>query len=81
MKEKYVANIHNTETYNDMRRYNFSSDVFKGLALRLEKDDVDDDYKGKWFRRAIYPTSEKNANETVVMANWQEPIIDVWWAK
>jgi len=81
MKEKYVANIHNVETYNDMRRYNFSSDVFKGLALRLEVDTDDDEFKGKWFRRAIYPTSEKNANETVVNANWQEPTVSVWWAQ
>lgn len=64
MKEKYIANIHNPETYNDMRRYNFSSDVFKGLALRLEED-AGTEYSGQWFRRAVYPLSEADANTNI----------------
>lgn len=80
MKEKYIANIHNTETYNDFRRYNFSSDVFKGLALRLEESGSGD-YAGKWFRRAVYPSSERATNQTNVEANYKEPIISVWWAE
>lgn len=80
MKEKYITNILNSETYNDFRRYNFSEDVFKDLALRLEDDDTDSDYKGQWFRRAIYPVSEKNANPDVVAKYEQEPTVDVWWA-
>ena len=79
MKEKYIANIHNTETFNDFRRYNFSNDVFKGLELRLEED-TEGDYSGQWFRRINYPLSEENANEDNVMANKQLPIVDVWWA-
>jgi hypothetical protein len=80
MKEKYIANIHNPETFSDFRRYNFSPDVFKGLALRLETDDSDSEMKGKWYVRAIYPTTEKNTNESVVNKNWQEPDVPVWWA-
>lgn len=80
MKEKYIANIHNPETFTDFRRYNFSSDVFKGLALRIERDDAEGDMVGKWYRRAIYPTTEKNTNEAVVLKNWQEPDVNVWWA-
>lgn len=64
MKEKYIANIHNIETYNDMRRYNFSPDVFKGLQLRLEEDS-DGEYTGQWFRRAIYPSSETDTNTNI----------------
>lgn len=80
MKEKYIANIHNPETFTDFRRYNFSSDVFKDLALRLEADDSEGEMVGKWYERAIYPTSEKNTNENVVNENWQEPDVSVWWA-
>jgi hypothetical protein len=80
MKEKYIANTLNSETYNDFRRYDFSANVFKGLALRLELDDSDSDYKGQWFRRAIYPVSERNANPDVVAKYEQEPTVNVWWA-
>jgi len=81
MKEKYIANYLNVETYNDFRRYNFSSDVFKDLALRLEGEGDDSEYTGLWYRRAVYPDSEQNSNEDVVNANWQEPTVDVWWAE
>ncbi|MCK0130443.1 SusD/RagB family nutrient-binding outer membrane lipoprotein [Flavobacteriaceae bacterium F08102] len=81
MKEKYIANTLNPETYNDFRRYNFSPDVFKDLALRLEDDDSDDEYQGQWFRRGIYPSSERGTNPDVVEALLQEPTVDVWWAQ
>ncbi len=81
MKEKYIANIHNPETFTDFRRYDFSADVFKDLALRLENDDSDSEMKGKWYVRAIYPTTEKNTNEAVVNKNWKEPDVPVWWAQ
>ncbi|MEN8187313.1 MAG: SusD/RagB family nutrient-binding outer membrane lipoprotein [Bacteroidota bacterium] len=80
MKEKYIANIHNTETYTDFRRYNYSPDVFKGLELRLEGEDTETEMFGKWYQRAIYPTTEKTANADVVSQNWQEPDVPVWWA-
>ncbi|MEP3837495.1 MAG: SusD/RagB family nutrient-binding outer membrane lipoprotein [Algibacter sp.] len=76
MKEKYIANIHNIETYNDMRRYNFSSDVFKDLELRLEEDS-ESEYLGKWFRRSIYPSSETNSNENISYDE-STSIIDIW---
>ncbi|CAH8286907.1 SusD-like starch-binding protein associating with outer membrane [Mariniflexile fucanivorans] len=63
MKEKYIANIHNTETFSDFRRYNFSSNVFKGLALRIQQPE--DEYLGQWFVRAVYPTSETNSNTNI----------------
>ena len=80
MKEKYIANIHNTETYVDFRRYDFSADVFKGLDLRLEGEDDEIEMFGKWYQRAVYPTSEKTANSDVESKNRQEPDIPVWWA-
>ncbi len=80
MKEKYIANIHNTETYNDFRRYNFSTDVFKGLQLRFEEDDSTSPYLGEWIRRILYPTSELDANYDNVKAYEKEPTESIWWA-
>ena len=81
MKEKYIANIHNTETWNDFRRYNFSADVFKGLALRLEEDNTGDEFAGEWVQRISYPTSELDANFDIVKANEKTPTTPVWWAE
>lgn len=76
MKEKYIANIHNPETYSDMRRYNFSDDVFKGLDLRLEEDS-DSEYLGQWFRRAIYPQDEADAN-TNITYDEDSSVLSIW---
>ncbi len=78
MKEKYIHNFLNPETFVDYRRYNFSDDVFKGLTIRLEEDS-DGDFEGEWFRRANYPSSELNRNSTNVEANQQTPVTPVWW--
>jgi hypothetical protein len=78
MKEKYIANLLNFETYNDFRRYEFSSDVFKNLDVRIDEDS-DYEYYGQWFRRAVYPSSEKDSNEAVVLANEEEPTVPLWW--
>lgn len=78
MKEKYIHNFLNPETFVDYRRYNFSDDVFKGLTIRQEAD-ADGDFAGQWFRRANYPSSEANRNNAVVQANQQSPVTPVWW--
>ena len=78
MKEKYIHNFLNPETFVDYRRYDFSDDVFKGLTIR-EEDDSDGDFFGEWFRRASYPSSELNRNSTNVEANQQTPVTPVWW--
>lgn len=78
MKEKYIHNFLNPETFVDFRRYNFSNDVFKGLKIR-EEIDATGDYFGEWFRRATYPSSELNRNRENVTANQQTPVTKVWW--
>ncbi len=78
MKEKYIHNFLNPETFVDHRRYNFSDDVFKGLTIR-EEEDSDGDFEGEWFRRATYPPNELTRNGAVVEANEQTPITPVWW--
>ncbi|WP_159018739.1 SusD/RagB family nutrient-binding outer membrane lipoprotein [Algibacter sp. L3A6] len=79
MKEKYINNFLNPETFVDFRRYDFSEDVFTGLTIRSEEDSEDSDYFGEWFRRANYPTTELNRNEDNVLANQETPVTPVWW--
>lgn len=78
MKEKYVHNFLNPESFVDHRRYDFSDDVFKGLTIRQEEDSSGE-FAGEWFRRASYPTTELNRNRVNVEANQQTPVTPVWW--
>jgi len=78
MKEKYIHNFLNPETFVDYRRYNFSDQVFTGLTIREEGDGTGD-FVGEWFRRATYPSTEINRNSAVVEANQQTPVTPVWW--
>ena len=78
MKEKYIHNFLNPETFVDQRRYDFSDDAFKGLTIR-EEEDSEGDYAGEWFRRANYPSSEEIRNAANVDANRQLPTAPVWW--
>ena len=78
MKEKYIHNFLNPETFVDFRRYDFSPDVFTGLEIR-QSDDAEVDFAGEWFRRASYPTSELTRNSTSVESNRQSPVTPVWW--
>ncbi|WP_268224285.1 SusD/RagB family nutrient-binding outer membrane lipoprotein [Sinomicrobium oceani] len=77
MKEKYIANFLNPETYVDFRRYDFSDEVF--LALELPLNNVDSEFPGQWLLRAQYPSSEEIRNPENVQLNKQSPIIPVWW--
>lgn len=79
MKEKYITNFLNPETFVDYRRYDFSTNVFTGLQIRLEEASDDSEFFGQWFRRAIYPSTELNRNEANVLANQQSPVTPVWW--
>jgi hypothetical protein len=75
MREKYIANIHSTETFSDFRRYNFSANVFKGLALRVQQPN--DEYQGKWYTKAIYPSTETNTNSNIPY-NESSSVTNIW---
>jgi len=77
MKEKYIANFLNPETFVDMRRYDFSTDVYKDLSL--PEDNAASEYPGEWLVRAVYPSSEESRNPDNVNAHKQEPTMPVWW--
>ena len=77
MKEKYIANFLNPETFVDLRRYNFSTDVFKDFTLPL--DHALSEYPGEFMVRTVYPGTEQTRNPDNVNANKQEPTVKVWW--
>lgn len=79
MKEKYIHNFLNPETFTDFRRYDFSPKVFKGLQIRLEDAASESEFAGQWFLRAEYPASELSRNEANVLANQKTPVDPVWW--
>ena len=78
MKEKYIHNFLNPETFVDYRRYDFSDEVFTGLQIREEEDGTGD-FAGQWFRRATYPSTEINRNGAVVEQYQESPVTPVWW--
>ncbi|MUP41114.1 SusD/RagB family nutrient-binding outer membrane lipoprotein [Christiangramia aestuarii] len=78
MKEKYIHNFLNPETFVDFRRYDFSEEVFTGLTIREEEDGTGD-FEGEWFRRATYPSTEVNRNGEVVEQYQESPVTPVWW--
>lgn len=77
MKEKYIANFLTPETYNDLRRYDFSTDVYRDLALPVSH--LESEYPNEWMVRASYPDSEEARNPTNVNAHKQAPTVPVWW--
>ncbi len=56
MKEKYIALFLNFEAWNDMRRYDFDTDVYKDFVV------PEFDGRTEPGQRALYPTSEQNRN-------------------
>ena len=77
MRQKYIANFLNPETYVDMRRYNYSNDVFPGLNLPLDNDQSA--FPGKWLVRAQYPSTEAQRNPDNVSKNQKSVVDPVWW--
>lgn len=63
MKEKFKALFLNPEVYNDYRRYDFDSAIFKDLAL---PENHNPKLNGEWIQRAVYPSSELSRNSEEV---------------
>lgn len=72
MKEKYIALMLNSESWNDMRRHNFSSSVFTGF--------VEPDFEGRNQpgQRALYPDSEQSRNKANFESNTKEFTEKMW---
>ncbi|UII23588.1 SusD/RagB family nutrient-binding outer membrane lipoprotein [Fulvivirga ligni] len=72
MKEKYLALFLNFETWNDMRRYGFSTDVYKGF------EEPEYDGRDEPATRALYPISELNRNGANLFAHIKD-FTDTMW--
>lgn len=79
MKEKYIADFLNPETFVDLRRYDFSPNVFKDLTLPV--DNATGEFPGQWIVRAQYPSIEETRNPDNVNAHKKSPTVPVWWAE
>lgn len=78
MRQKFIALFLNPETFNDYRRYEFSTNVFKGLAIPVNTDPING---GKWIRRFVYSTNERGSNASNYSANFKPMVAPVWWDK
>ncbi len=73
--EKYKALFVNPEAWNDLRRYDYSSDILPGLAL---PDNHNPDLGGKWIQRGHYPDSEAARNAESVARNTKDLNVKMW---
>lgn len=78
MRQKFIALFLNPETFNDYRRYDFSVNAFKGLAIPVNTDPINE---GKWIRRFVYSTNERGSNAANYSANFKPMVTPVWWDK
>lgn len=76
MRQKFIALYLNPETFNDYRRYDFSTNAFKGLAIPVNTDPING---GKWIRRFVYSTNERGSNAANYSANFKPMVSPVWW--
>ena len=78
MRQKMITLYLNSETFNDYRRYDFSTNVFPGLKIPIAADTKNG---GKWVRRFVYSTNERNSNKVNYELNFKSMITPVWWDK
>ena len=73
MKEKYIATFLNPESWVDVRRYHYGTDVYPGFEIPDPLETI-----GGAFQRARYPNNEFDRNGDQVQAN-KKPLIEVMW--
>jgi len=78
MREKFIATFLNSESFVDLRRYDFDSNVFAGLELPANHNS---DLGTSWVRRAQYPSSEQTRNGGEVDQVMKAIDVGVWWDK
>lgn len=73
--EKYKALFLNPEAWNDLRRYDYRSDILPGLALPANHNP---DLNGQWIQRGHYPDSEAARNADNVARNTKDLTAKMW---
>lgn len=76
LKEKYIALVLHPETWVDMRRYNYSTAIYKDIRL---PENQNPELRGNWIRRASYPLSEITRNQTQVNRVAKTLDSPMWW--
>lgn len=76
MREKNIATFLNPESFVDLRRYNFNPDVFAGLTLPYNHNEI---LGNQWVRRAQYPSTEQTRNGAEVEKVIKDIGEGVWW--
>ena len=75
MREKQVVLFLNPEAWVDVRRYDYNTSLFRGIAVPINQNP---DLGGAFIRRAMYPLDEINRNPKAQEA--LKPLIEkVWW--
>lgn len=75
MRERQVALFLNPEAWTDMRRYDYNTSLYPGVALPLNQDAG---MGGQFIRRALYPLDELNRNPNAMSA-LKTMSTKVWW--
>lgn len=76
MSEKWKALFLQSEVWTDMRRYDYSQNIYKGLELPQGHNPS---LGGQWIRRAEYPLDEYTRNSDQVRKVQKRPIDKLWW--
>lgn len=74
MKEKYIALFLHPEAWTDVRRYQYSDVLYKGMTLP-----EDSKLSGKFIHRVLYPLDEINRNNTSVSPHVKGMEVTMWW--
>ncbi len=76
MKEKLIALYLNPEAWVDVRRYDYSPDIYPGMALPAEHNPA---LNGQFIRRVLYPESEAARNADEVAKATKGLAERMWW--
>jgi hypothetical protein len=76
MKEKYIAMYLNPEAWVDVRRYQYSADVYRGMSKPVNYNEA---LGGEFIRRVLYPNEEINRNTAEVTPHIKPMQEIMWW--
>ena len=75
LKEKYIALFLNPEAWVDLRRYNYSEQLYRGFTL---PENHNPQLGDEFIQRASYPFDELSRNTPAVEANNKPLATDMW---
>jgi hypothetical protein len=75
LKEKYIAMYLNPEAWVDVRRYQYRSELYRGMAKPVNYNEA---LQGEFIRRVLYPNEEINRN-TVEVTPRIKPMQEIMW--